>query len=425
MINNSQNISSSSTSVKKAEVDSQYLEVKSCNKTTLNAIPVNNGDFYHTTDTNEFFYDWNNKRIQLDLFGTGSVDYLKGYVREGDKISILINDKEYINKNDLGKYLVDNGYDTKDNIKDEIKEELGNSNDIARLDKRLDAAKAEIINVREELKKKSEITAVSVTNIINNVSTINTNLSGKITALSKKVDALSVLSGVPDSISKISKVVNSLEEKVETNKSDIETDIKDIIESVSVGQIAIDNLSGRISKLGNLVTACSNKINKLSTLSSVPADIEKKINALQVEISKHKKEVSDDIQSVEDSFSDVYSVLSGCKTADAKLNSRLDYLESILGNNRAEINTLSSLTMSSLTSLRNITAGSIKTIESKFDGIITELSKKIVTMSASLSSYKKTCDSHNNYLNSRLDDLEVKLNNKFIWVVDNTEDVED
>ena len=56
MINNSQNISSSSTSVKKAEVDSQYLEVKSCNKTTLNAIPVNNGDFYHTTDTNEFFH---------------------------------------------------------------------------------------------------------------------------------------------------------------------------------------------------------------------------------------------------------------------------------------------------------------------------------------------------------------------------------
>ena len=89
MINNSQNISSPSTSVKKAEVDSQYLEVKSCNKTTLNAIPVNNGDFYHTTDTNEFFYDWNNKRIQLDLFGTGSVDYLKGYIREGDNLICL------------------------------------------------------------------------------------------------------------------------------------------------------------------------------------------------------------------------------------------------------------------------------------------------------------------------------------------------
>ena len=424
MINNSQNISSSSTSVKKAEVDSQYLEVKSCNKTTLNAIPVNNGDFYHTTDTNEFFYDWNNKRIQLDLFGTGSVDYLKGYVREGDKISILSNDKEYINKNDLGKYLVDNGYDTKDNIKDEIKEELGNSNDIARLDKRLDAAKAEIINVREELKKKSEITAVSVTNIINNVSTINTNLSGKITALSKKVDVLSVLSGVPDSISKISKAVNSLEQKVETNISDIETDIKDIIESVSVGQIAIDNLSGRISKLGNLVTACSNKINKLSTLSSVPADIEKKINALQVEISKHKKEVSDDIKSVEDSFSDVYSVLSGCTTADAKLNSRLDDLESILGNNRAEINTLSSLT-----SLPSITASSIKAVEKRLNDSITAVSsyidKKVEVLNDNLSSYKKTCDSHNNYLNSRMDDLEVKLNNKFIWVVDNTEDADD
>ena len=398
--------------------------MKSCNKTTLNAIPVNNGDFYHTTDTNEFFYDWNNKRIQLDLFGTGSVDYLKGYVREGDKISILSNDKEYINKNDLGKYLVDNGYDTKDNIKDEIKEELGNSNDIARLDKRLDAAKAEIINVREELKKKSEITAVSVTNIINNVSTINTNLSGKITALSKKVDALSVLSGVPDSISKISKAVNSLEEKVETNISDIETDIKDIIESVSVGQIAIDNLSGRISKLGNLVTACSNKRDKLSTLSSVPADIEKKINSLQVEISKHKKEVSDDIKSVEDSFSDVYSVLSGCTPADAKLNSRLDYLESILGNNRAEINTLSSLT-----SLPSITASSIKAVEKRLNDSITAVSsyidKKVEVLNDNLSSYKKTCDSHNNYLNSRMDDLEVKLNNKFIWVVDNTEDVDD
>ena len=91
--------------------------------------------------------------------------------------------------------------------------------------------------------------------------------------------------------------------------------------------------------------------------------------------------------------------------------------------NRAAINTLTSLP-----SLPSITASSIKGFEKRLNDSITAVSsyidKKVEVLNDNLSSYKKTCDSHNNYLNSRMDDLEVKLNNKFIWVVDNTEDAD-
>ena len=45
------------------------LEVASCTASSLKNSPVVNGRVWHTTDTNEFYYDWNGKRTKLSLTG--------------------------------------------------------------------------------------------------------------------------------------------------------------------------------------------------------------------------------------------------------------------------------------------------------------------------------------------------------------------
>lgn len=48
------------------------LGVSSCTSKVLDKSPVTNGNLWHTTDTNEFYYDWNGSRIKLNLTGDSS-----------------------------------------------------------------------------------------------------------------------------------------------------------------------------------------------------------------------------------------------------------------------------------------------------------------------------------------------------------------
>ena len=48
------------------------LGVSSCTSKVLGNSPVTNGSLWHTTDTNEFYYDWNGSRIKLNLTGDSS-----------------------------------------------------------------------------------------------------------------------------------------------------------------------------------------------------------------------------------------------------------------------------------------------------------------------------------------------------------------
>ena len=45
------------------------VEMVSCKKADLSRLKVTNDNFYHTTDTNEFFYDWGGKRNKLNVLG--------------------------------------------------------------------------------------------------------------------------------------------------------------------------------------------------------------------------------------------------------------------------------------------------------------------------------------------------------------------
>ena len=71
----------------KASVSYSNLGQANCTSSVLKKNPVSNGTLWHTTDTNEFFYDWNGKRTKLNL--TGDSESLSAEI---DKIKKDVSD---------------------------------------------------------------------------------------------------------------------------------------------------------------------------------------------------------------------------------------------------------------------------------------------------------------------------------------------
>jgi hypothetical protein len=88
------------------------MEMCSCVKSTLLTEKIYNGRFYHTTDTNEFFFDWHDKRYLLNWINTSEIQEvnISDVVRFGERISKLNNDAGYIDKKTLKEWLDDNNY---------------------------------------------------------------------------------------------------------------------------------------------------------------------------------------------------------------------------------------------------------------------------------------------------------------------------
>ena len=97
---------------KKPTIDIKTMEMCSCVKSVLNTEEIYNGRLYHTTDTNEFFFDWNDKRYSLNWINTSEIKEvnLSDVVRFGERISKLNNDANYINIETLKEWLDANNY---------------------------------------------------------------------------------------------------------------------------------------------------------------------------------------------------------------------------------------------------------------------------------------------------------------------------
>jgi hypothetical protein len=97
---------------KKPSIDIKTMEMCSCVKSVLLAEEIYNGRLYHTTDTNEFFFDWNDKRYLLNWINTSEIQEvnLSDVVRFGERISKLNNDANYINLTTLKEWLDANNY---------------------------------------------------------------------------------------------------------------------------------------------------------------------------------------------------------------------------------------------------------------------------------------------------------------------------
>ena len=97
---------------KKPSIDINTMEMCSCVKSTLLTEKIYNGRFYHTTDTNEFFFDWHDKRYLLNWININEIQEvnLSDVVRFGERISKLNNDANYIDIKTLKEWLDINNY---------------------------------------------------------------------------------------------------------------------------------------------------------------------------------------------------------------------------------------------------------------------------------------------------------------------------
>ena len=97
---------------KKPSIDIKTMEMCSCVKSVLITEGIYNGRLYHTTDTNEFFFDWNDKRYSLNWIDTDEINEIKisDVVRFGERISKLNNDVNYITISTVKEWLDANNY---------------------------------------------------------------------------------------------------------------------------------------------------------------------------------------------------------------------------------------------------------------------------------------------------------------------------
>lgn len=129
--------------VKRPNLNVSLLEIGTCKEEVLLkqlTKPIN-GRFYHTEDTNRFFFDFDGKRFELDLFGGGGgsgepID-LKEYAKKKDiptKVSQLVNDSDFVTITTVGNFLKQHDYITEDDLIESIsdfvkKEEINKINE--------------------------------------------------------------------------------------------------------------------------------------------------------------------------------------------------------------------------------------------------------------------------------------------------------
>ena len=97
---------------KKPSININTMEMCSCVKSVLVLEEIYNGRFYHTTDTNEFFFDWSDKRYLLNWIDTSEIQEVdfSDVVRFGERISKLNNDANYIDITTMKEWLDANNY---------------------------------------------------------------------------------------------------------------------------------------------------------------------------------------------------------------------------------------------------------------------------------------------------------------------------
>ena len=139
---------------KKPSIDIKTMEMCSCVKSVLITEEIYNGRLYHTTDTNEFFFDWNDKRYSLNWINTSEIHEvnLSDVVRFGERISKLNNDANYITITTVKEWLDANNY----RPYEELELNIGDTSDIKEV---ITSIQNWILNIRGEIElfKRNEI----------------------------------------------------------------------------------------------------------------------------------------------------------------------------------------------------------------------------------------------------------------------------
>ena len=132
---------------KKPSIDIKTMEMYSCTKSILLSEGVYNGRLYHTTDTNEFFFDWNDRRYSLNWINTSEIQEvnLSDVVRFGERISKLNNDVNYVNISTVKEWLDANNYKPHEDLELNVGNTSVDSEVITSIQKWLSHIKSEVV----------------------------------------------------------------------------------------------------------------------------------------------------------------------------------------------------------------------------------------------------------------------------------------
>ena len=132
---------------KKPSIDIKTMEMYSCTKSILLSEGVYNGRLYHTTDTNEFFFDWNDRRYSLNCINTSEIQEvnLSDVVRFGERISKLNNDANYVNISTVKEWLDANNYKPNEDLELNVGNTSVDSEVITSIQKWLSHIKSEVV----------------------------------------------------------------------------------------------------------------------------------------------------------------------------------------------------------------------------------------------------------------------------------------
>lgn len=140
--------------VKRPDLRVSLLEIGFCTEKVLfkELKKPFNGRLYLTTDTNKFYFDWNNKRREMDVYGE-SIPDMSGYAKKSDipkKTSQLTNDSGFLTTESVGDFLRDNGYVTEEMLADEIAN-LVTDDELEELSNRLSSLAGTVSDVQDDI----------------------------------------------------------------------------------------------------------------------------------------------------------------------------------------------------------------------------------------------------------------------------------
>ena len=116
---------------KKTTVVSGNLLVFSCTASELKKNPVSDGRFWHTTDTNEFYYDWDGKRTKLNF--TGDSDSINAEIAKIKAEIAKLNPDIVQQKVDILEGKVNTAVSTVNSLKKDVDSAVSNANNAAQV----------------------------------------------------------------------------------------------------------------------------------------------------------------------------------------------------------------------------------------------------------------------------------------------------
>ena len=140
--------------VKRPDLRVSLLEIGFCTEKVLfkELKRPFNGRLYLTTDTNKFYFDWNNKRREMDVYGESTPD-MSGYAKKSDiptKTSQLTNDSGFLTTESVDDFLRTNGYVTETMLADEIAN-LVTDDELEELSNRLSSLAGTVSDVQDDI----------------------------------------------------------------------------------------------------------------------------------------------------------------------------------------------------------------------------------------------------------------------------------